>query len=393
MSSPLDAVPGGVLTLSEDLRILAANKALADLVGRAQPQLLGEPFDVLLSPPARILFQTHVYPALRADGQVQEVFLTLATGSAPMPILFNAVRRTGPDGTTYDGLIVRIDARSRWETDLLAATRAIAEERSASERLARDLAATMDELAARHAEERRASEFRDAFVGILGHELRTPITTIFGMSHFLRDRYESLDSRTTGQYLADIASEADRLRRLAEDLLVLSRAETGRLVVASEPIVVEHIVEAAVRGEAALATDHEFALEVRRPLPIVMGETGHVEQVTRNILANAAKYSPRETTIRTVVTAEDGGVAVRIIDAGPGLGGQDPAKLFEPFFRTVEAAQKASGAGIGLFISRELMQAMNGRLWAAPAPSPAATGSEFGYWLPAVSDLGSSDGS
>ena len=376
MSSPLDAVPGGAFSLTPDLRIASANRGLGLLVGRTADELLGAPFDELLTASSRILFQTHVYPALKADGAVEEVFLTfVAPTGEVVPVLLNAV--TSATATSaYAGLVVRIRARARWETDLLTATRALREEQIASQRLAA-------ELAARHTDELRTREFRDAFIGVLSHELRTPITTIYGMSQILRRRYRTMGPELVGQHLADIDEEADRLRRLVEDLLVLSRAEGGRLALETEPTMVERVVRAAVDGERPRAPDHELVVDAAPGLPVVLAEDVYVEQVVRNYVSNAVKYSPAGSVVRVTLRAEDDGVAVRVVDSGPGLGDADVGRLFDLFYRSPDAVSHASGAGIGLFVCRELVHGMGGRVWASAAPG-LATGAEFGFWLPAV---------
>ena len=340
---------------------------------------------MLLSAPSRILFQTHVYPALKADGRVEEVFLTLASSiGQPVPVLLNAVRSSEAEERAYVGVLVRIRARSRWETDLLAATRALEGERAASQRLADELAATAADLRLRHAEEQRNRAFRDAFIGVVSHELRTPITTIYGMSHVLRKRHTSMAPEALRDHLGDIEAESDRLRRLTEDLLVLSRAEGSRLDVAAEPIVVRNIVQAAVESERARSTTHRFTVDAPSGLPIVLGEDVYVGQVVTNFLSNAAKYSPAGTTVHAALSSEAGGIAVRVTDGGPGLGDQPGERLFDLFYRAPDAVRQAPGAGIGLFVCRELVQAMGGRIWAAGAPPPAAGGAEFGFWLPAA---------
>ena len=379
----LDDVPAGVVTLSADLQILSANRALESIAGIPVSEIVGRPFEELLTLPARLLFQTHVFPALVSDGRVEEVFLTLGvSGEHAVPVLLNAQRSGGPEGVRYAAVVVRIRARSRWEEDLLAATRSLEREREASRNLAENLADVARDLEARHAEERRANEFRDAFVGVVSHELRTPITTIFGMSNVLRERHKAMDPAAVTGALADIESEADRLRRLTEDLLVLSRAEGGRLEVASDPLVLGHLLRTAVRGEAVRATGHRFDLSIDPELPLVLGEATYVDQVVRNFLSNAVKYSPQGSQIRIDATHEDCGASVRVTDQGKGLGDTPPEQLWELFFRTRSAMHQAPGAGIGLFVSRELVRAMGGRVWARSAVDG---GAEFGYWLPAVS--------
>lgn len=382
MTSAHDAVPAGVLRLSETMRILGANRTMAELVGRPPDELVGQSIDVVLSGPSRILFQTHVFPALKSKGRVEEMFLTLATEPEPLPVLFNAALDREADPPGYDVIMVRVRARIRWEQDLLAATRALERERTASRELADQLAASARELEARYAEAERIREFREAFIGVVSHELRTPITTIYGMSSTLRGGHAKLPASVVKDRLADIESEADRLRRLTEDLLVLSRAEGGHLIVGEEPVSVARVVRASVDGEQARAPDHRLVAEVAADLPLVRGEHLYVEQVVRNLLGNAIKYSPAGTTITTLAAPMGDGAEVRILDEGPGLGGQPPDRLFELFFRSPDAVRRTGGAGIGLFVCRQLVTAMGGRIWAADRTT--GVGAEFGFWLPAL---------
>lgn len=268
------------------------------------------------------------------------------------------------------------------EVDSVEPRAFFAEEELLLATIARALAGPID-LAARYAEEERARALRDAFVGIVSHELRTPITTIYGMSRVLAQRHATMEPAALAQALDDIEAEADRLRRLTEDLLVLSRAEGGGLVLAQDPLLISHVLKRAIDGEAARWPAHHFDLDIAAGLPLVLGEDLYLEQVVRNLLANAAKYSPAGTTIATAATAEDGGVIVRVIDEGRGLGSEPPERLFDLFYRALDAMRQASGAGIGLFVCRELVASMGGRIWARPAPTD---GAEFGFWLPSLAE-------
>ncbi|HET7182968.1 MAG TPA: ATP-binding protein [Candidatus Limnocylindrales bacterium] len=381
-------LPAGALTLDAGLRVVAVNQRLASITGRTIAEIIGQPFEALLSTPARILFQTHVAPALLADGRVEEVFLTLAGAQEPVPILLNIERTDGPGDVAYAAVIVRIRARSQWERELLATNHELELERVASRKLADELAAAAANLEAQYARERQARDFQDAFVGVVSHELRTPITTIYGMSHLLRARHRAMSPEDLTGHLQDIETEADRLRRLTEDLLVLSRAEGGRLEAADDPLVIGHVVRAAVQSEGDRSEGHTFEAVIEPELPLVLGDATYVEQVLRNFLSNAVKYSPAGTTVRTAARQLDGGVQVTVTDEGPGLGDEPTERLWSLFFRTRDAIRQASGAGIGLFVSRALIEAMGGRVWARSATERATGGAEFGFWLPAAPDPG-----
>ena len=239
------------------------------------------------------------------------------------------------------------------------------------------------ELASHYADERRAAALREAFIGVISHELRTPITTIYGLTKMLRQRIGTLAPEVRDQAIEDVEAEADRLYRLVEDLLVLSRAERGRVEIADEPLVLGKVLRHAITAEQSRWPTREFRLDASPNLPLVLGEATYVEQVVRNLLSNAAKYSPPGSTVLVTAAVDGRDVEVRVTDAGIGLGAEDSERLFELFYRSQPAARKASGAGIGLFVCRQLIEAMGGRVWGRGRPEG---GSEFGFALPAHDD-------
>jgi signal transduction histidine kinase len=224
---------------------------------------------------------------------------------------------------------------------------------------------------------RQARAQREAFLGILSHELRTPITTIYAGSKVL-SREDDLPPRTR-ELAGDISAEAERLFRLVEDLLVMTRAERGVLQLASEPVLLQRIVDSAIRLERAHwpASPIQLAGEAI-DLPAVAGDATYVEQVVRNLLSNAAKYSPPGAPIEVGLEARPEGVACRVLDRGRGFATREAEDLFELFYRAPATAAQAAGAGIGLFVCRRLILAMGGRIWARPRPGG---GAEFGFLL------------
>jgi K+-sensing histidine kinase KdpD len=235
------------------------------------------------------------------------------------------------------------------------------------------------ELASRYADERRANALREAFIGVISHELRTPITTIYGLSKMLRQRIDTLSTDVRNQAIEDVEAEADRLYRLVEDLLVLSRAERGRVEISSDPIVIGHVLRRAVDAEAARWPTRQFGLDVDGPLALVLGEETYIEQVLRNLMTNAAKYSASGTAVHIAATTEDSEVVVRVLDEGMGISESDTTRLFDLFYRSPSAARQAAGAGIGLFVCRQLVEAMGGRIWAR---NREEVGAEVGFALP-----------
>jgi signal transduction histidine kinase len=227
--------------------------------------------------------------------------------------------------------------------------------------------------------ERQASELGQAFIGVVSHELRTPITSIYAGTKLLRRMTGRTGDERLDDLTADIEAEADRLYRLTEDLLVLTRVERGGLEIGTEPLVVPILVERVVANERGRWAGHRIEVEAHPDVPIVSGDATYVEQLVRNLVGNAAKYAPAGSTIRVVVAPEgDSQVAVRVLDEGPGIGEDDLDQLFQLFYRSPLTAKKAPGAGIGLFVCAQLARAMGGRTWVANRPGG---GSEFGFAL------------
>jgi two-component system phosphate regulon sensor histidine kinase PhoR len=324
-----DALDSGLLRVDPTLRIGEANARAHVLLGRAAGGLVG-----------RSLIEAFIDPGVEALART-----AIETGSAT-----GETRSAGPDGPA---LIVR------------------------ARRVANDGAwLVLDDVS----ELRRLQRIRAEFIDNLSHELRTPITTILAGSRLLRRQIGDgpVATDVTGDLAADIEAEADRLFRIVEDLLVLSRLERRNLLIAQEPVHVAHLVERVVASEARRWPTHRFVTPERVNVGVVRGEETYIEQVLRNLLANAAKYSPSGSTVEVHVDDDPDGVAVRVLDDGPGIARAEVEQLFTLFYRSPATAATAAGAGIGLFVSRQLVDAMGGRMW---AQRRRRGGSEFGFSL------------
>jgi signal transduction histidine kinase len=216
---------------------------------------------------------------------------------------------------------------------------------------------------------REAEAMRDAFIHVLSHELRTPITSIYGAAKVLASRWPRLTDDLRGELLADVAAESDRLQRLVEDLVVLAKVERGVDLSVSEPVLLQHRVRAVVAALAPEWPDRTMVVELTEGLPPALGDDGYVEQVLRNLIGNAAKYG--RSTVRVRVSSEGEWVTVDVLDDGPGLAPDEAGRLFELFYRGRRTSQVA-GAGIGLFVAQRLVAAMEGRLTAGNRPEGGA---------------------
>jgi PAS domain S-box-containing protein len=227
---------------------------------------------------------------------------------------------------------------------------------------------------------RRAKVLRETFIGMLSHELRTPITTVYGGTKVLARRAETLAPEVRS-IVADIEAESERLFRLVEDLVVLTKSEASSLDAGREPVLLQRMLPRLVTAEARRWPTLAFSVECWASLAPVLAEQTYVEQVVRNLLTNAAKYGGSAGTIDVLGYGEGDEVIVRVLDRGPGFPEGDAARLFDIYYRSPQVARRAAGAGIGLFVCKSLVEAMGGRIWAREREGG---GAEFGFALKAM---------
>ncbi len=229
-------------------------------------------------------------------------------------------------------------------------------------------------------EQRQREAVRETFIGVLSHELRTPITTIFGGARILSREDNGLDEATRRDIFGDVADEAERLKRLVEDVVALSRFGESDADVGREPVLLQRVVPGVVASEELRWPGVAFTIDMASGLPTVMADPTYLEQIVRNLLTNAAKYGGSGATIKVTVELDESSdeVAVRVVDDGPGIEAGEAERLFELFYRSPATASTTSGAGIGLFVCARLVRAMGGRIWARAL---LTGGSEFGFAL------------
>jgi len=215
----------------------------------------------------------------------------------------------------------------------------------------------------------------DAFLDVVAHELRTPVTSIYAAAYVLaRDRLETDDRRAVA---AALVVEVERLYRLIEDLVVYGRAASA---VEQEPVLVSRVVLEVIDQERELVSDHRIAFSGPKDAVADAADPAMVRHVVRNLLDNAVSYAPAGGTVQVVVHLTPDEVVVRVLDDSPlnGRDGVEPSLVLDSAKRGPLAAQRA-GAGLRLHVASRLASAMGGRTWARPGDSH---GSEFGFALP-----------
>ena len=237
---------------------------------------------------------------------------------------------------------------------------------------------------------RQLVRLRTNFVSDVSHELRTPLTAIKGLIETLQDNAAD-DPAVHDRFLNTIASETERLIRLTNDLLLLTRADTGRLILDLAPIDLVAAVRRAVGQleERAREKHIEVSVEPPKPPAQAFADPDRIHQVLVNLLDNAIKFTPTEGDIRITFGGDETQISCTIQDSGPGILGEEIPMLFERFYRGDRARARGedeSGTGLGLAIAKTIVDAHSGRIWVESEPG---SGTAFTFTLPRELDSAS----
>jgi two-component system, OmpR family, sensor histidine kinase KdpD len=206
---------------------------------------------------------------------------------------------------------------------------------------------------------------RSALLTSISHDLKTPLAAVLGAAGALRDIGVKLSDAEKADLLATIIDESERLNRFIANLLDMTKLESG----AVKPNVALHdlgeIVGSALRRAGRILSHHQVELELAPDLPMLELDAVLFEQVLFNLLDNAAKYAPPETTIRIQSWQDPETVCLRVLDEGSGIAANDLDHIFDKFYRAQKTDHVRAGTGLGLAISRGFVEAMHGTIVAA----------------------------
>jgi PAS domain S-box-containing protein len=234
-------------------------------------------------------------------------------------------------------------------------------------------------------EERALEEMKAEFVATVSHELRTPLAAIYGSAQTIRRTDIELDPDIKDQLLGVIASESDRLGTIVSDLLIAGSLDADQF-----PITIERCDPAELAGsviEAAkthLPDEIDLQLKAPKRLRRVVADPGQLRQVLVNLVDNAIKYSPAGGEVALSVANGDGLIRFSVVDAGLGIPPSEHRRIFEKFYRLdPDMTRGIGGTGLGLYICRELVRRMDGKIW---VESALGKGSTFVVELPAAAE-------
>ena len=340
--STFDDMPDAVLALDGECRVRLANRAAARLTGYRADELVGRPLWEALeprSPDGRALLVAGWHPSarLRSVSRIPEHEVVL--------------RGAG-------GRRVRALVTGRYERD--------------AEGRVRGATVCLREGGRR----RPAGGEGIEVISTVSHELRSPLTSVKGYTSLLLNRWDRLGEDQKRMMLEQVHHDADRVTRLVTELLDISRLESGRLVLRRKMVDIVGLVNGVLEKVRMMESRLSAEVEFPEDFPHVYADPDKIEQVLTNLVENAAKYADPES-MRVLGAVEDGHVSVAVADTGEGIPDCDLPRVFTKFFRRAET--RPTGSGLGLWISRGLVEAHGGRL---VVESEVGRGSTFRFTLP-----------
>lgn len=341
MIDSFDLLPDGVLWLDSERRIVEANAAAATLTGYPVPELVGQSCELLV-PRAKdgrplLVGGWHRSARLRSVNLLPEQEVTVLRADGDTVAVYVAGRyQRGSDGRLAGAVLsLRAAAARRHQT------------------------ATGIEI-----------------VSTVSHELRSPLTSVKGYTSLLLNRWDRLRDDQKRMMLEQVNHDADRVTRLITELLDISRLEAGRLMLRREMVDLPELSRTVVEKVRMEYPDLDCAIEFPDSFPTVYADPDKVVQVLTNLVENACKYAT-PVGLRVEGSVEDVHVSLAVSDRGEGFPERDLARVFTKFFRRAET--KPNGTGLGLWISRGLVEAHGGRLEVSSIPGK---GSTFRFTLP-----------
>jgi PAS domain S-box-containing protein len=331
MSALLDSVADGILILKPNHVVERVNPAFARMIGLSMESLTGKNHDEIIQ------FANSKHGTSLAEAEAGGWPLS---PQATLYVEGDMLRSDGstiPVGVTYAPLLDENEGL----LNIIASARDITHFRE-------------------------AEELKSTFISVVSHELKTPVALIKGYVGTLRRKDANWSGEILDDSLAVIEDEADRLAELIDNLLDATRLEAGVLSINATDFSLPSLVGRVVERFKTQTARHTFVIEFPDVFPIILGDEDRIEQVMYNLVSNAVKYSPNGGEIRVSGEARNEEVVVCVEDQGGGIAPGDIHHIFDRFYRADAAQKKTQGAGLGLYLSRAVIEAHRGKIWADP---------------------------
>lgn len=377
----LEAAPDGILEVERDGTIVLLNAAAERMFGYTREELLGQLVDVLVPESLRPRHRQHRHqfvdhPATRPMGTGLELFARRKDGTQfPVEISLSPIRSSHA---------FRVIAIVR---DITSRTQASAKLDAMHQEFAATLEAKNQQLEIRNREVEKANRLKSEFLASMSHELRTPLHTIMGFADLLAEELKGPLNLDQKRFVDHIRRDSSHLLELINDILDLSKIESGRLELNPELFTAAEAVVETIVGIRPLAENKQIRIrEALDPAVTVIADRLRFKEILYNLLSNAIKFTPEKGQILVECSEQQEGCSFAVTDTGIGIDPSEQQAIFDKFYQLGSTTRGVrEGTGLGLAITKSLVEMHGGRIWVESTPG---AGSSFQFLLPRTrSDL------
>ncbi len=364
----LEAAPDAIIEVDREGRILLLNLVTEKMFGYTREELLGQPVEILVPDALRGDHAQH-----RADYWAHPV--TRPMGSA---LQLHGRRK---DGFSIPVEISLSPVKSEEGFRVTAVIRDISERRQTEDRLREMQQTYTRELESRNREVERANQLKSEFLASMSHELRTPLHTIIGFAELLAEELEGPLNEKQQRFMNHIHTDSIHLLALINDILDISKIESGRLGLRRETFDMAAALEEILSSIRSQASAKSIVIETSLSIPPTMfADRLRVKQVLFNLLSNALKFTPAGGRIRIEAALRDALIEISVTDTGIGIAKEQHEAVFDKFYQVGSTTKGVrEGTGLGLAITKALVEEHGGSIWLESEPGK---GSRFTFTIP-----------
>jgi len=372
----LEAAPDAILEVDQEGRIVTLNRAAEQLFGYQRAELLGQPVDLLVPKEVRAGHGVHranywAKPTTRPMGTGLHLSAQRKDGGRiPVEISLSPVHLE--EGIRVTAVIRDVSERRHAEQQL----------RAVQVRYTEELAAKNRELEARNREVEQANRLKSEFLSGMSHELRTPLHTIIGFAELLGEEMQGPLNEKQKRFLGHIHRDSQHLLALINDVLDLSKIESGRLELQREAFQLSEAIEETVSSIQPRGDAKSIRIEANVVPQQLYADRLRFKQILYNLLSNAVKFTPEGGRVWIETLVQNGFVATSVNDTGVGIPPEEHESVFDKFYQVGQRqAGGLEGTGLGLAITRHLVEKHGGTIWLQSEPGK---GSRFTFTVPLV---------
>jgi K+-sensing histidine kinase KdpD len=344
MDALIDVAADGILILNPDLTVERVNSAFSFIAGGRPADYQGLPHSQVIqwdTPPEGQTLEIAVnsgWPMTRHATLYVEGDMKRKDNPIPIPVGISYAPLLSPDGSLLN-IITTVRDITRF---------------------------------------RQADELKSTFISVVSHELKTPVALIKGYVSTLRREDARWDRKVVNESLQVIEEEADRLEEYIENLLDASRVQANGFKLNFTDLQLADLIQNTVDRLQTQTSKHKLIVDIPEPLPVIQADEVRIDQVLSNLINNSIKYAPGgKIQVQAVLKGQD--IIVCVTDEGPGIHPNDAPHIFDRFYRSPDAIRNTKGAGLGLYLSKEIVNGHGGEIW---VDTEAGKGARICFCLP-----------